>query len=97
MQAAGKADTSPTTCTRPATLFVRPSDPLRSRPNVHACLVGAPSRHIPYPGVDTRSGSVFCADCDDLIYDATIDDAYLTTVLLIEEQLTRFQGTTASL
>ncbi|KAG6372247.1 hypothetical protein JVT61DRAFT_8049 [Boletus reticuloceps] len=41
--------------------------------------------------VDTRSGSVFCADCDDFIYDATIDSTYLSTVILIEEQLTRFQ------
>ncbi|KAI9566917.1 hypothetical protein HD554DRAFT_1077339 [Boletus coccyginus] len=41
--------------------------------------------------VDTRSGSVFCADCDDFIYDATIDAAHLSTVVLIEEQMTRFQ------
>ncbi|KAF9230050.1 hypothetical protein BU15DRAFT_57658, partial [Melanogaster broomeanus] len=41
--------------------------------------------------VDTRSGSVFCADCDDFIYHPAIDELYLSTVVLIEEQRTHFQ------
>ncbi|KAG9316072.1 hypothetical protein JVU11DRAFT_3740 [Chiua virens] len=43
--------------------------------------------------VDTRSGSVFCADCDDFIYDATLGSVHLSTVILIEEKMTRFQVT----
>jgi hypothetical protein len=92
-QAAGRVDTSQATSMRQATLFVRPSH-LRLRSSTLTLPPGVP---IPYPGVDTRSGTVFCADCDDFIYDATIDAVYLSTVILIEEQMTRFQGETASL
>ena len=76
--------------------------PPRGRPFIlcvhvilHSGITPTLSGHIPhitYPGVDTRSGSVFCADCDDFIYDAAIDGVYLSTVVLIEEQMTQFQG-----
>ncbi|KIJ62909.1 hypothetical protein HYDPIDRAFT_93550 [Hydnomerulius pinastri MD-312] len=41
--------------------------------------------------VDTRSGSLFCADCGDFVYDPTIDELYLSTVLLVEEKQAKFQ------
>ncbi|KIK98025.1 hypothetical protein PAXRUDRAFT_824336 [Paxillus rubicundulus Ve08.2h10] len=41
--------------------------------------------------VDTKSGSVFCAECGDFIYHPTIDELYVSTVVLIEEQQTHFQ------
>ncbi|KAF9223270.1 cysteine proteinase [Gyrodon lividus] len=41
--------------------------------------------------VDTRSGWVFCADCDDFVYHPVIDELYISTVVLIEEQQTHFQ------
>ncbi|KAH7884812.1 hypothetical protein F5I97DRAFT_2039828, partial [Phlebopus sp. FC_14] len=42
--------------------------------------------------VDSSSGSVFCSVCDDFIYDPAVDDLYISTVVLVEEQLTRFQA-----
>ncbi|KAG1830548.1 hypothetical protein EV424DRAFT_1578450, partial [Suillus variegatus] len=42
--------------------------------------------------VDAKSGSVFCSECDDFVFDDTIDDLYLSTVLSVEEQKTKFQG-----
>lgn len=53
----------------------------------------SPLFHTPNPGVDTKTGSIFCAGCDDFIFDATIDAVHLLTVLSVEEQMTRFQGT----
>lgn len=90
MRAVGRTDMSPTTCTRHPTLSVRPS-------HLTSLLTGVDLTTCPIPGVDTRSGSVFCSDCDDFICDATIDATYLSTVVLIEEQLTRFQGAMISL
>ncbi|KAL4074742.1 hypothetical protein V8B97DRAFT_1868021 [Scleroderma yunnanense] len=41
--------------------------------------------------VDTKSGSLFCSECENFIYDAIIDDLYLSTILLVEEKQTHFQ------
>lgn len=43
-------------------------------------------------GVDVKSGSIFCRECDDFIYDATMDSIYLSTVVSAEEKQTKFQG-----
>ncbi|KAF9007408.1 cysteine proteinase [Cyathus striatus] len=40
---------------------------------------------------DVKSGSVFCSECDDFIYDPRIDDAYVTAVITAEERQTKFQ------
>jgi len=40
---------------------------------------------------DVKSGSVFCSKCDDFIYDAALDDIYLSVVVTAEEKQTRFQ------
>ncbi|KAI0076195.1 cysteine proteinase [Panus rudis PR-1116 ss-1] len=41
--------------------------------------------------VDSKSGSIFCAECDDIVYDATIADVYRSTTLAVEERFTSFQ------
>jgi ubiquitin carboxyl-terminal hydrolase 22/27/51 len=43
-------------------------------------------------GVDVKSGSIFCRECDDFVYDAAIDSIYLSTVVSAEEKQTKFQG-----
>lgn len=43
-------------------------------------------------GVDVKSGSIFCSECDDFIYDAAVDNLNLLTVVSAEEKQTRFQG-----
>jgi len=45
------------------------------------------------PGADAKSGFVFCSECDDFIFDDTIDELYLSTVVSVEERNTKFQGT----
>lgn len=40
---------------------------------------------------DTKSGSVFCSECEDFVFDDTIDELHLSTVLSVEEQSTKFQ------
>lgn len=40
---------------------------------------------------DTKSGSVFCSECEDFVFDDTIDELYLAAVLSVEEQSTKFQ------
>ncbi|EGN99482.1 hypothetical protein SERLA73DRAFT_168890 [Serpula lacrymans var. lacrymans S7.3] len=42
--------------------------------------------------VDAKSGAVFCAECDDIIYDTTLDNVFLSTVISVEEKHTNFQG-----
>lgn len=41
--------------------------------------------------VDTKSGSLFCAECENFIYDAEIDDFHLSTILFVEEKQSHFQ------
>lgn len=41
--------------------------------------------------VDVKSGSIFCTECDDFIYDAAMDGIYLSTVVSAEEKHTKFQ------
>lgn len=43
-------------------------------------------------GADAKSGSIFCCDCDDFIYNVTVDAIYLSTVVSAEEKQSRFQG-----
>lgn len=43
-------------------------------------------------GVDVKTGSVFCAHCDDMIYNPTVDHAYTAASVEAEENETRFQG-----
>jgi ubiquitin carboxyl-terminal hydrolase 22/27/51 len=43
-------------------------------------------------GVDVKSGSIFCAECNDFIYDAEMDNICLSTVVSAEEKQTKFQG-----
>ncbi|KAJ7692121.1 hypothetical protein B0H17DRAFT_1061969 [Mycena rosella] len=40
---------------------------------------------------DVKSGSIFCFECRDFIYDAKVDELYLASVVSAEEQETRFQ------
>lgn len=47
---------------------------------------------ISYSGADAKSGFVFCSECDDFIYDDTIDELYLSTVVSVEERNTNFSG-----
>ncbi|KAH7911361.1 hypothetical protein BJ138DRAFT_1135452 [Hygrophoropsis aurantiaca] len=42
--------------------------------------------------VESRSGSIFCVECDDFIYDKTMDELYLSTVIAVEERETNFQA-----
>ncbi|KAI5995829.1 hypothetical protein F5J12DRAFT_907170 [Pisolithus orientalis] len=49
----------------------------------------ADSRH-PFC-VDTKSGSLFCSQCNNFVYNVMFEDLYLSTILLVEEQQTRFQ------
>lgn len=51
-----------------------------------------PIPHVLLPGVDTKSGSLFCAECENFIYDAEIDDFHLSTILFVEEKQSHFQG-----
>jgi len=44
-------------------------------------------------GVDTQLGVVFCRDCQDVIYDPTLDDLYQKLVLGVEERETKHLGT----
>lgn len=41
--------------------------------------------------VDAKSGSIFCSECDDFVYDAIISDVYNSTTLALEEKYTSFQ------
>ncbi|OJA12768.1 hypothetical protein AZE42_07914 [Rhizopogon vesiculosus] len=58
-------------------------------------LEGHISNHLTEAGhtfsADAKSGSVFCSECDDFIFDDTIDDLYLATVVSVEERNTKFQ------
>ncbi|THH11391.1 hypothetical protein EW146_g8064 [Bondarzewia mesenterica] len=42
--------------------------------------------------VDVKIGPVFCVECGDFIYDATIDNLFHSTVIAVEESNTKFQG-----
>jgi len=39
---------------------------------------------------DVKSGSVYCVDCDNIIFDATFSDLYHNTILSVEERETYF-------
>ncbi|KAF8151031.1 hypothetical protein B0H34DRAFT_731104 [Crassisporium funariophilum] len=41
--------------------------------------------------VDPKSGYIFCSACDDFVYEARLEETYLTTVVTAEEKQTRFQ------
>jgi hypothetical protein len=43
-------------------------------------------------GADIKTGAVFCRQCNDFIYDAKLDEIYVSTVVAAEEKLTKFQG-----
>lgn len=43
-------------------------------------------------GADTKTGSIFCAECQDFIYDPKVDEIYLAAVVMAEEKQTKFQG-----
>ncbi|KAJ6524236.1 hypothetical protein DFH09DRAFT_1264332 [Mycena vulgaris] len=40
---------------------------------------------------DVKSGSIFCFECRDFIYDAKVDELYLASIVSAEEEQTRFQ------
>ncbi|KAJ6615868.1 hypothetical protein B0H10DRAFT_2039331 [Mycena sp. CBHHK59/15] len=40
---------------------------------------------------DVKSGSIFCFECQDFIYDAKVDEMYLATLVTAEEEQTKFQ------
>ena len=46
-----------------------------------------------FAGVDTQLGAVFCKECQDVIYDPTLDDLYQSLVLGVEERETKHLGT----
>ncbi|KZP22628.1 cysteine proteinase [Athelia psychrophila] len=41
--------------------------------------------------VDVKTGTIFCADCDDFIYDPAMESIHLSTVVSAEEKQTKFQ------
>lgn len=43
-------------------------------------------------GTDAKTGSVFCIQCNDFIFDSKLNEVYLTTVVMAEEKHTKFQG-----
>ncbi len=43
-----------------------------------------------FAGADVKSGSVYCVDCDNIIFDATFSDLYHNTILSVEERETYF-------
>jgi len=45
------------------------------------------------PGLDVGSGCLFCIECNNFIYDETIEQVYTSGILYTEEKTTRFQGT----
>ncbi|VDC04805.1 unnamed protein product [Peniophora sp. CBMAI 1063] len=45
---------------------------------------------IHYFGVDTNTGAVFCSECDDFIYEPTLDTAYKRTLLAVDEKNAHF-------
>lgn len=48
-----------------------------------------------FSGADAKSGSIFCNECEDFVYDTTVSDVYASTRLALEEKYTTFQGTTS--
>ncbi|KAL0568143.1 hypothetical protein V5O48_013850 [Marasmius crinis-equi] len=40
--------------------------------------------------VDAKSGAIFCSQCGDMSYNATVDKMYLASVLSVEEKQTKF-------
>ncbi|KAJ7503328.1 hypothetical protein B0H11DRAFT_1975258 [Mycena galericulata] len=40
---------------------------------------------------DLKSGSIFCSQCRDFIYDAKVDEMHLASIVTAEEEETRFQ------
>lgn len=48
-------------------------------------------------GADIKSGSIFCFECHDFIYDAKVDELYLASIVTAEEEQTRFQGSPFSM
>jgi Zn-finger in ubiquitin-hydrolases and other protein len=45
-----------------------------------------------HSGVDTQLGVVFCKECQDMIYDPSLDNIYQKIVLAIEERETKLLG-----
>ena len=43
-------------------------------------------------GADVKSGTVYCADCDNLIYNKYMEDLYHSVIIGLEEKETKFQG-----
>lgn len=44
-------------------------------------------------GLDVGSGCLFCAECNNFIFNETIEQVYTSCILYTEEKTTRFQGT----
>jgi ubiquitin carboxyl-terminal hydrolase 22/27/51 len=44
-------------------------------------------------GADTKTGYLFCSECDDFIYDMKLDEMHLAAIVSAEEKQTRFRGT----
>ncbi|KAK2460172.1 hypothetical protein APHAL10511_007851 [Amanita phalloides] len=40
---------------------------------------------------DTKSGCVYCSECENFVYDSTLSNVYLSTTLNAEEKYTNFQ------
>ena len=36
-------------------------------------------------GVDTSTGAIFCSECDDFIYEPSLDTEYKRTLLAVDE------------
>lgn len=43
--------------------------------------------------MDAKSGTIFCKECDDFVYDARVTNSCTLTSLAVEEKCTAFQGT----
>lgn len=43
-----------------------------------------------FVGVDTNTGAVFCSECDDFIYEPTLDTEYKRTLLAVDEKNAHF-------
>ncbi|PPQ84018.1 LOW QUALITY PROTEIN: hypothetical protein CVT25_000564 [Psilocybe cyanescens] len=48
--------------------------------------------HLRDSGVDAKTGSLFCAECDDFVYDSKIEALHLSAMVSAEEKRTKYQS-----
>ncbi len=43
-------------------------------------------------GIDTKSGAIFCVECEDFVYNTTFNGVYVSATVSTEEKRSIFQG-----